>query len=99
MGEKPRYVLAATAAAGLCHFCLEVPRYTVLGLDTLHEREVIVRVCRGHLAFLQSSHRAPLQVLAIDGFESAAVDLSRPGDYMPIRHAPAIKSSPLLTPG
>lgn len=99
MPEKPRYVLASTATAGLCHWCLQGPRYTLLARDHLHEREVILRACERHLVFMQSSNRSPVELLAIDGYASVDVDLSKPGEYVPRQHTPLIKSSPLLTPG
>jgi hypothetical protein len=98
VSEKPRYVLLATATAGVCHWCLQVPRYTVLARDHIHERDVILRACRPHLVFLQSSNRAPVELLAIDGYASPDLDLSRPGEYVSRRpFAPDIQPARTLT--
>lgn len=93
------------------------PRYTVLASEVDYAaklgggssadaprplRNLILRVCERHLIFLQSSNRAPVELLAIDGYDSLDLDLSKPGDYISRQrgpHVPDIQSSPLLTAG
>jgi len=107
LSEKPRLRLASTAAEGLCHWCLQVPRYTIVvrektavGVDVYEGQPTILRVCRAHLVFVQSHDRAP-ELLHIDGYERG-IDLSRAEDYVQRKHyTPDIQGSPLsmLKPG
>ena len=105
--KKPRAVLLSSASAGVCHWCLGIPRYLVLGRQHLRckglgevkpERNVILRVCPAHLVFMQSSERTPIELLAIDGHASP-LDVPTAAGYMPKKYTPDITASPLLLGG
>lgn len=97
--EKPSLRLVATAAAGVCHFCLQVPCYLVTARSRAQQKDFLLRVCRPHLIFLQSSERTPFELRAVDGQSPDGIDLSTAEQYVVRKHAPDIQASALLTAG